>query len=804
MRLTLRTLLAYLDDILSPEDSREIAQKIEESEFAKGLMHRARDVVRRLRLGAPSIGERGPGFDPNTVAEYLDNTLPSERVPDFEKICLESDVQLAEVASCHQILTMVLGEPAEVAPASRERMYDLPALLAAQSIEEPNPPAAAGTPTVPTQPTGTPVVGAAATPAASVIDDGKHRAKPIVPDYLREPMPGRRRLLPSLGALVLFGVLAVLLLAAFRQFEPGSWLANLVGLPGPAPVANAPQAPVAPAPSKDEVVPAAPTETAAKPTPDAKPAEETPAVAAKTPPAPAGKPVALPSAPMPPTPPVAQPAAAATVASPASAKPAAPLPPLPAEKPAPAASVVKVETPMPTDQQPKPGPMGSPAPTLPAAGASPVNPLRAEMAGKPELKPALPAPPDAAKPMLASSSPKPASPDTTRDAAPMPPERLGRSALDRQVLLEFEQSSGNWMRMAPQAVLKSSQPILSLPAYQPVLTLIGVGTVQLVGAAQLELLPTDSQGTSGLKISYGRVIVRPIGETKARLRLQVGARTGTITFKNADAQLGISVDRARAPGANPEESPGMLMADVFAASGDFTWEEGAANPPVQLAERAMLRVDADPLLAPTVMSELPRWLTTDETSAFDKFAARFLDEQIRTDRPVSLSLRELTNHRREEVAALAARSLGCLDEFDPMVTALNGAEQRAFWDEYMRSLQQAVNRGADTAAKVRLALEQRYPNHAPKLYRMLWGYTPKELVDGQGAILVGYLEHEMLVYRVMAYHNLEKLTGLKYAYRPQDPLPRRQQAVARWKERLQLGLLARPPEKPRKPEKPRS
>jgi cytoskeletal protein RodZ len=124
VRLTLRTLLAYLDDTLEPLEIKTIGQKVSESETAQELITRIKQVTRRRRITTPPA--TGPNsFDPNMVAEYLDNELPTEQVAELEKICLESDVHLAEVAACHQILTLVLGEPAVVPPTAKERMYAL-------------------------------------------------------------------------------------------------------------------------------------------------------------------------------------------------------------------------------------------------------------------------------------------------------------------------------------------------------------------------------------------------------------------------------------------------------------------------------------------------------------------------------------------------------------------------------------------------------------------------------------------------------------------------------------------------------
>lgn len=125
-RLTLRTLLAYIDDTLEPTEARTLGKKVAASEEAKQLVERIKRVTRRRGLATPvATDPDDETADPNTVAAYLDNALDSPTLKQVEETCLESDVHLAEVAACHQILTLVLTEPVRVPPNAHRRMYQL-------------------------------------------------------------------------------------------------------------------------------------------------------------------------------------------------------------------------------------------------------------------------------------------------------------------------------------------------------------------------------------------------------------------------------------------------------------------------------------------------------------------------------------------------------------------------------------------------------------------------------------------------------------------------------------------------------
>jgi len=63
-------------------------------------------------------------IDSNIIGAYLDNSLPGDQTSAVESLALNSDVHLAEIAACHQILSL-LEQPIETSSDTHSRMYRL-------------------------------------------------------------------------------------------------------------------------------------------------------------------------------------------------------------------------------------------------------------------------------------------------------------------------------------------------------------------------------------------------------------------------------------------------------------------------------------------------------------------------------------------------------------------------------------------------------------------------------------------------------------------------------------------------------
>lgn len=768
MRLTLRTLLAYLDEILEPKDAEEIGKKLEESEVASSLLHRIRDVMRRLRLKAPDMDELDTVLDPNTVAEYLDNVLPDDRVPDFEKVCLESDMHLAEVASCHQVLAMVLGEPAEIDPKSREHMYTLRQVAAEQSEM--------------------------ASVAAEAYDTDEQSAKPVrpqrprpeIPEYLRDK-PRKKRWLPLAAVLVAVGCLVAVLLVASNQLA-------FLGIESPfidKRVADA-TGPENNGPEK---------EVAEKQGEDAGEVEITDAVDDVGDPSAVGKSDAVDGADVN-APPV--------VKKPTEKTPAKKTPPAVQR---PTESGAAAQTPATSTVPAAQVPTAKVSVEVPTGVIQPLTPARKPAPIKTDLKQPGIAPPAIVQPGDQQPGEKGPKVETTEAEAPVPSERIARFMSDNHILLRFDTDKQQWLRVSPQGILTPQYELLSLPTFRPVIAMTAdMTTIRLVDGTRVAFEPSNADGVPVLRIDYGRVIILPVGEKETRLALTLGnipdgQRKGELKFGDATSTLAIEVTHELAPGGNPEDQTPRLKVNMSVVTGKVQWVEEGSEP-VEITTSHQLTLGGKAsgkdgairaaVEKPVAMESSPDWTSANSISLLDRNASLTLEAELGRERPVSLALKELAEHRKKEVRRLAIRCLGHLGRFDQMVAVLNDPGQRLRRPDYIKDLSAAMSRGPGVAAHVREAFERQYGPDAAGLYRLLWGFTNEQLQKEKAdEMLVGYLDHNMLAYRALAFWNLQAITGLGLYYQPEQVINKRQQSVRNWRGRQKAGDIRHGKKSPR-------
>lgn len=807
MRLTLRTLLAYLDEILEPDDARELEQKIKESEVAGQLAHRIRHVVSQRRSDAPSITAEGLGSDANSVAEYLDNNLPPDKVAEFERICLESDAHLAEVAACHQILTLVLGEPAEIAPQLKERIYQLPQRLAAEpAVEDPAPPAP-------------PDLSAAALAAVS---DPAAEAPPIMParaarpepdadehwtkapDYLRRPRAGRWKSL-ALTALIAL-LLALAGLRGMGRLDGTHPLAHWLGY-GPA-VTVAQQSSAADAAAARrgaESVDQATTDAADTPT----------AVASRVPPpAPAESsdrsPLHTEEAAALPTTETGASETGADAAAAASDQDMQdePVPPETADA-APAAVPSAVAPEMATDaatRPAEPGPdteMSSELPAADVAEASVVPPAPEPRSLINPLAPSIPAGDETAamEPALPSLPDDPtALSDVQADSAAQPPAdtqglEAGRSLSEDQLLVRYGGESPVWERVASRSPLQVGQPLVALPTYRPEIMLPTGMQLTLIGPARAAMDTPPDNETPQVRLEFGKITVVTFARAGSKIGLAWGNRTAVAFFADMDTALAAELSRELVPGTDPGQEQAHIVLRVYPTSGHIEWRQPDA-PPFQVPTGQQLTLVDDGAARLTAVTQLPDWIDGRDARPRDPIAARGLETLVPTDRPVALSLKEQADSKRVEVRSLAACSLAYLGEFDPLLVAMNDVALKSYWSDQYRVLNGCLALDQEYATRIRQALAQRHGDEGESLYRMLWGYTAQQLTDGGAKTLVDNLDHASSDFRVAAIENLKAITGAPSLYLPHFTETQRRAAVFKWREKLNEGQIeyAKPPE----------
>lgn len=787
MRLTLRTLLAYMDDILDPADQQNLAAQVNESERATEIIHRTRDATRRLRLGAPPVMGEGMELDPNWAAEYLDSTLTPDDMSEYQQVCLDSDVHLAEVASCHHILTMVLGEPAEIDPDMRQRMYTVP-----ERTEEWR------QLRLDTGHTAAPAAEVAVPPRAS--DSGQDEPITGVPDYLKasdEAKFGRRALafaaivVLGFGAFILFGPGGILNQDAdeVAQNDNAEQAEQAAEQPDGAQGAMVEQdelpefqpfvaegegeADLPPVADGNATVPAEPSPPAVGDTASEPPLENDRELgadnvevdgAAGAAPFDGGSNPA--NAQVPPLPSLDEPTTGTDSAGSGNSAAAGngdmvrATPDL--EEDAAAGDNLANSTGQPGSTiglpgsqagsnvglpegqggsnvgLPEGGQAGSDIGLPPADDVTPEQPASSTASGDaPEVQGGGTQVAMNSTGGSAASADIPgvigagedqlddpeAGMDMGEDAEAPEDAPLGTMVSTGQVLLEWQADEGQWMRLPPRSSIAAGDQLMSLPTYRPALALVSGLRVELCDGATLRLQYAEDGTTPQLVIDYGRFLLQNTGVNVGEVELIVNGESKRVQLEST-AILGLDVDRPFVSGADVESSLGKFEAKFYAPSGRVTWDLANASAPIDNAAQ-WTWANA----SPASITDDVSWLDGQSLDYLAQNVSRYFEKEFDTTQPARVELLELyEGSRRREDKALAALCGTHVGQFVPFVQALADTQQQSNWDEHIEELRRAMSRSTQAAKQIHQTLiEQRGAAVADDLFEMLRGYSPAEI-----------------------------------------------------------------------------
>ncbi|MBN1588327.1 MAG: hypothetical protein JW888_02320 [Pirellulales bacterium] len=394
------------------------------------------------------------------------------------------------------------------------------------------------------------------------------------------------------------------------------------------------------------------------------------------------------------------------------------------------------------------------------------------------------------------------------EGATKPPQHMGRFVSDvseKQLLLQLDSESQAWKRLPSQGILVSGHDLLALPAFRPLIALTAGLTIQLRGGTQINLEAVDERETPRVALKFGRIVIGRVSKSETRLLLNLGSQPGTLVFVDPESRAAVEMTRTLTPGSNPERNPAVPVVEIYALSGRLVWETEDGLSKIEFKTPSRLTLGPTGLGPAEPVNEFPRWYVSDSIDKLSRSASRTLEEAILVDRPVTLGLKEELDHRKVEVRRLAAQSLGFVGDFGPLVSALDRPEEKLVWTwaDHIEELRDALARGPDVAGQVRSALEEAFGPKGPKLYRMLWGYSPQQLVDErQDTELVESLSDDLLAVRVVSFWNLNDITGARLYYHPTDTPIKRQKAIRVWERRLKDGEIRGKAAVPARPSPP--
>ena len=749
MRLTLRTLLAYRDGVLDPKDAAVLEAKIQESSTAQQISQRLELDMRNRKIAPIPVDAREFGFEANRVAEFLDDTIATETLPEMERQCLENSMLLCEIGCCHQILSRALTIPATIPNSLRQRVRNLTSQPISHSgnltrilekhgqlrrFDPANVPLANATATASANRSDSresisslKIPGSELRPSGIELNDGLGRQ---VPEYLigsdRTWMKRAAAVSLLLIALVLVGAYAIGPIGRVQALLKKADRSNSADQTTPAVVPAEAKAPKDESPQDENKV------DAPKPQQDAPKIDVPPTNESIAQPTPA-EPAVTGDA-------VTDDAMAAGVEDSAS-------PPK-----------VIAETPNMSMEKEK------------------------ETVGSNDLE---------------TSRPEPSSASPRMQWLPLTKESGASIVLQRTV--DPQTNVASWVRMNAGQFTEIGQRLV-VPPLQRTEINIEPGLRWLSASENvLELLPSqETSSTQRPRIAFtsGKAIVFAAPGALS-LELECHGIGITIQFAQPDSSMAIEVVTALVPVEEAALADGKLattsVVRLFSVEGELKYTVARGNVPNATSDQGTLsvgqyiQVETGKEIAQKELKETPNWFRSSADRPIDLLAIADF-QKVMSECPaneIESELQKLTGRRQAEMVAIASRTRMMLGDYSQLFSAdgvFNRKDLRIHWQTLLGQLIQSLGLEPNRARFVERIRED-LPGRANSILTLLVPKSQSQLAAGADKLLVESLSSSFVDERILAIQQLVSITSKSLGYQadknPTDSIPAWRKALSK-------------------------
>lgn len=770
MRLTLRTLLAYRDGVLDPKDASVLEAKIHESSTAQQISQRIEQDMRNRKIAPIPVDAREFGFEANRVAEFLDDTIPTETLPEMERQCLENSMLLCEIGCCHQILSRALTIPVTIPNSLRQRVRNLTSQPISHSgnltrilenhrqlrrFDPANVPLANANAASSENRSDSresisslKIPGSELRPSGIELNDGLGRQ---VPEYLigsdRTWMKRAAAVSLLLVALVLVGAYAIGPIGRVQALLKKADRSNSVDQAAPAVVPAEADAPKVEIPKAENKV------DALKPLQDAPKIDVPPTNESIEQPTPAEPAVKVDVG--------TGDAMSAGDAMVAGVEAPAPRPEVIAEKPTMSLGIEK------------------------------------ETVGSNDLE---------------TSRPEPASASPRMQWLPLTKESGASIVL--QGTVEPQTNVASWVRMNAGQFVEVGQRLV-VPPLQRTEINIEPGLRWLSASEnELELLPakeTSSAERPRIAFTSGKAIVFAAPGALS-LELECHGLGITIQFAQPDSSMAIEVVTTLVPVEEAALADGKLetssVVRLFSVEGELEYTIARGDTPKAPSDQGTLSVgqyiqaETGREIARKELKEAPNWFRSSVDRPIDQLAIADF-QKVMNECPanqIDAELQKLMGRRQAEMVAIAARTRMMLGDYSQLFSAdgvFNRKDLRIHWQTLLGQLIQSLGLEPNRARFIERIRED-LPVRANSILMLLVPKSQSQLTAGADKLLVESLSSSFIDERILAIQQLVSITNKSLGYQP-DKSPT--DTIPAWRKALSKNEIryAEPKSAPKEP-----